>query len=64
MSSRQYRIRDLVELLALSKRAIWRLVATGQLAAPVKIGRCSIWFDSDISDFQMRLRAQRERKSK
>jgi predicted DNA-binding transcriptional regulator AlpA len=63
MSSRQYRIRNLVELLALSKRAIWRLVARGELAAPVKIGRCSVWFDSDISEFQMRLRAQRERKT-
>jgi predicted DNA-binding transcriptional regulator AlpA len=63
MSSRQYRIRDLAALLALSKRAIWRLVARGELAPPVKIGRCSVWFDSDISEFQMRLRVQRERKS-
>jgi predicted DNA-binding transcriptional regulator AlpA len=58
---RQFRIKQVAEFLSLSVREIWRLVAEGNLPPPVKIGRCSIWFESDIIDFQMRLRAQRER---
>ncbi len=59
---RLYRVRDVAELLTLSVREVWRLVANGMLPQPVKIGRCSVWFESDISEFQMRLREQRERK--
>lgn len=61
---RQYRARQVAELLSVSVREVWRLVATGQLPAPAKIGRCSVWLDSDISEFQERLRAQRELKAK
>jgi excisionase family DNA binding protein len=60
---RQYRVREVAELLSLSVRNVWRLVADGRLAAPVKIGRCSVWFESDIIDFQTNLRAQRERRA-
>lgn len=59
---RLYRAGDVAEVLTLSVREVWRLVAEGMLPPPVKIGRCSVWFDSDISEFQMRLREQRERK--
>ena len=59
---RLYRVRDVAELLTLSVREVWRLVAKGILPQPVKIGRCSVWFDSDISEFEKRLREQRERK--
>ena len=59
---RLYRVRDVAELLTLSVREVWRLVAKGVLPQPVKIGRCSVWFDSDISEFEKRLREQRERK--
>jgi predicted DNA-binding transcriptional regulator AlpA len=61
---RLYRVQDVAALLTLSVREVWRRVANGELAPPVKIGRCSVWFDSDISEFQKRLREQRERKSK
>jgi predicted DNA-binding transcriptional regulator AlpA len=61
---RQYRVHEVAVLLGISVREVWRLVAKGVLPQPVKIGRCSVWFDSDISEFQMRLRAQRERKLK
>jgi predicted DNA-binding transcriptional regulator AlpA len=57
-----YRVREVARLLAVSVREVWRLVAEGLLPQPVKIGRCSVWFDSDISEFQIRLREQRERK--
>jgi predicted DNA-binding transcriptional regulator AlpA len=61
---RQYRVRNVAELLTVSEREVWRLVAKRQLAPPAKIGRCSVWFESDISEFQARLREQRERKAK
>ena len=61
-TGRLYRVWEVATLLAVSVRKVWRLVAEGILPQPVKIGRCSVWFESDISEFQMRLREQRERK--
>lgn len=60
---RQYRVREVAGLLSLSVRNVWRLVAEGKLAAPAKIGRCSVWFESDIIEFQMHLRADRGRRA-
>ncbi len=62
-ASRQYRIKQLAALLSLSVRGVWRLVAKGELPPPVKIGRCSVWFESDLVAFQMQLRRQRERRA-
>jgi predicted DNA-binding transcriptional regulator AlpA len=59
---RQYRVREVAQLLSLSVREVWRLVAKEELTPPVKIGRCSVWFESDIADFQARLLSQRERR--
>ena len=56
---RQFRAKELAILLSISEREIWRLVARGELARPVKIGRCALWFESDVSDLQSRLRGQR-----
>jgi predicted DNA-binding transcriptional regulator AlpA len=61
-SERQYRVKDVARLLALSVREIWRLVSKGLFPQPLKIGRCSVWFESDIIEFQTHLRAQRERR--
>jgi predicted DNA-binding transcriptional regulator AlpA len=58
---RQYQVREVADLLSLSVREVWRLVAAKKLAAPVKIGRCCRWFESDIVEFQMRLKTERER---
>jgi len=60
---RQYRVGEVADLLSLSVREVWRLVARQELTAPVKIGRCSVWFESDIADFQGHLRTQRERRT-
>jgi predicted DNA-binding transcriptional regulator AlpA len=60
---RQYRVREVANILSLSVREVWRLVAKQQLTPPVKIGRCSIWFESDIAHFQARLLTQRERRT-
>lgn len=63
-SSRQYRVKQLAEWLTLSEREVYRLVAKGDLPRPIKIGRCSVWLDSDIVEFQLRLQTQqREGKS-
>jgi predicted DNA-binding transcriptional regulator AlpA len=62
-AERHYRANDVAALLNVSVREVWRLLARGELHPPVKIGRCSIWFESDIVEFQMRLRAQRERRA-
>lgn len=60
---RQYRVHQVAELLGISVREVWRLVAAGELAQPAKIGRCCVWFESDIIEFQTRLRAERERRA-
>ena len=60
-AERQFRVNEVAQLLGLSIREVWRLVSRGVLTAPVKIGRCSVWFESDIIEFQVRLRSQRER---
>ena len=63
-SLRQYRVKEVAKLLTLSEREVYRLVAKGDLPRPIKIGRCSVWFDSDIGEFQLRLQTQqREGKS-
>jgi predicted DNA-binding transcriptional regulator AlpA len=59
---RQYRVVQVADLLGLSVREVWRLVSKQELIPPVKIGRCSVWFESDIVEFQTRLQAQRESK--
>jgi len=60
---RQYRVHEVAQLLGVSVREVWRLAAARKLAAAAKIGRCSVWFESDIIEFQMRLRSQRERRA-
>lgn len=60
---RQYRVGQLAALLGVSVREVWRLVSQGQLAQPMKIGRCAVWLESDIVEFQGRLLEQRERKA-
>jgi hypothetical protein len=59
---RQYRVGEVANVLSLSVREVWRLVARQELTPPAKIGRCSVWFESDIADFQARLLSQRERR--
>lgn len=56
---RQFQAKELAALLSISVREVWRLVAKGDLAQPVKIGRCSRWFESDVVELQARLREQR-----
>jgi excisionase family DNA binding protein len=46
--------------LAVSTRTIRRLIAAGELPQPVKVGRVSRWFTTDVSGYLARLRAERK----
>jgi len=45
--------------LNLSTRAVYRLVAKGELAPPVKIGSATRFCQSDLDDYLSRLKAAR-----
>jgi len=45
--------------LLASTRKIWRLVAEGEFPKPVKVGRSVRWFESDIAQYQEKLRRKR-----
>ena len=53
-------VKRLAEKLGASVRTVWRLVSAGVLPKPVQVGRCTRWFESDIEEFQRRLRESRE----
>ena len=55
-------VKRLAEMLGASVRTVWRLVSAGVLPKPVQVGRCTRWFESDIEEFQRRLRESRERR--
>ncbi len=55
-------VKNLADKLGASVRTVWRLVSAGVLPKPVQVGRCTRWFESDIEEFQRRLRESRERR--
>jgi predicted DNA-binding transcriptional regulator AlpA len=55
-------VKRLAEMLGASVRTVWRLVSAGVLPKPVQVGGCTRWFESDIEEFQRRLRESRERR--
>jgi len=57
-------VKGLAEKLGASVRTVWRLVSAGVLPKPVQVGRCTRWFESDIEEFQRRLKESRERRKK
>ena len=44
-------IRDLATILKVSQRSIWRLVASGQLVEPLRVGGSIRWRRDDIRDW-------------
>lgn len=52
-------LKVVVTLLGVCSRTVHRLVAAGELAPPVKVGRASRWFMSDIDGYMKRLRQGR-----
>lgn len=47
--------------LGVCTRTVHRLIASGELPPPVKVGRASRWFTSDIERYLNRLRQARTR---
>lgn len=54
-------LKEVAERLSHSIRGVYRLIRDDQLPPPVKIGSRSYLFDSDVSQYLERLRAQRSR---
>ena len=49
--------------LGISERSVWRLVASGDLAPPVKVGRCTRWFAADLHAYLDKIRQRRDSKN-
>ncbi len=52
-------LQKVAELLGISTRTVWRRVDDGEIPKPVKVGSLDRWFQSDITNYQQRLRKQR-----
>jgi len=52
-------IRDVASHLGISTRAVYRLVARGDIPAPVKVGGATRFYQSDLDDYLIRLKATR-----
>jgi len=55
---------DLAKIFYISRRGVWRAVARGELAPPVKIGRCSRWFPADVEAFEQLLLERRSKQNR
>lgn len=49
------------EVLGVCKRGVYRLVHRGDLRQPVKVGKCSRWPESEIIEYQERIKRERRR---
>lgn len=45
------RVEDVAELLAVSERHIWTLVAQGKFPKPFKLGASSRWLSEEVVEF-------------
>jgi len=52
-------VSDVAKQLGICTRTVHRLVAAGDLPPPVKVGRASRWFISDVNSYLERLRQER-----
>jgi len=50
-ASRLLRVEEVAHLLGVCTRTVWRLTSSGQLAKPLKIGRCRRWRREDLDDY-------------
>ena len=55
-----YDVHRVAEFLGIDERTVWRRVQDGFLRRPVKIGKLTRWFESDIAHCQQRMREKRE----
>lgn len=55
-------MRDLhwvAQQLGINERTVWRRIAQRVLRKPLREGRSARWFESDIAQYQQRLRDER-----
>jgi predicted DNA-binding transcriptional regulator AlpA len=53
-------LRDVALRLACDVRTVWRLISTGKLPQPVKVGKQSALFASDLETYLDRLKQERD----
>lgn len=51
MNDKLLNVKELAERLGVSTRQCWKLLSSGRLPAPVRLGRSVRWRESDIADF-------------
>lgn len=56
---RMLRIDQVLQRTGLGRTATYELIARGLHPAPVKVGRCSMWLDREITDWIEQLAVQR-----
>jgi excisionase family DNA binding protein len=53
-------VEEVASILGVSSRSVWRLVASGELPEPLRVGRCARWPLSDIYAYLDRIKRQRD----
>jgi predicted DNA-binding transcriptional regulator AlpA len=61
-TEKMWSVAAIASFLGVNVRTVWRRVADGELPKPVKVGRSVRWFDSEIAEYQKRLRSARDQK--
>jgi excisionase family DNA binding protein len=51
VAERLLNVREVAARFGVSGRQVWKLVASGRLCAPVRLGRSVRWRESDIDEF-------------
>ena len=54
-------LREVSQRLTISERSVWRLVARGELRAPVHVGSSCRWLSKDVREYQTRIETKRPR---
>ncbi|MGA2137515.1 MAG: helix-turn-helix domain-containing protein [Verrucomicrobiia bacterium] len=52
-------LHQVARMLTVSERSVWRLVARGELAGPVHIGRSCRWIAADLHEYLQRIKSKR-----
>lgn len=61
MDGRLLRLKQVLEIVPVSKSTWWSWVADSKAPAPIKLGRCTCWRYSDIMDFIAEREGNREK---
>jgi len=54
-------LKEVAQRLGISRRTLERLIAAGDINIPVKVGRCSRLFESDLMEYLTKLRERRRK---